>query len=165
MLATLILTAALSKAAPAIAPPTASPNALAFGLDKLQWGMNAREASRHYPALEGTAPEAGEAWNILSLNNFGYAGCAFTVTLSFDRGLLNEVELESVGTARLERCEARIRAALVRQYGGEPGGFSTESHPHGYSEYGAWRGPVTEVTYSALQDGFIQIRFARTPSR
>lgn len=161
MLAHLILLAALSGQVPAPQTVT-SPDALAFGLERLRWGMNAREAAQRYPALEGTPPEQGEPWNSLSLANFPLAGCIFTARLNFERGALSDVELDSVGTARLERCGARIKAALSRQYGGEPGGFST-GPSHGYSEYGAWRGPVTEVTYASLEGGFITVRFSRTP--
>ena len=41
----------------------------------------------------------------------------------------------------------------------------TGVNPHGYSEYAAWRGPVTEVTYAALDGGYITMRFAKTAAR
>jgi hypothetical protein len=167
MLLALMLMAGLARGAQqqAIPQPVLSADVLGFGLEHLHWGMTPPEARGFYPALDGNPAEPGQPSSTLSLADYPAAGCKFTVTLDFDRGRLSGVDLDSNGTAHLKMCGDRIKAALQRQYGGEPGGFSNAAHPHGYSEYGTWGGPVTEVVYAALQDGFIEIHFTRTPQR
>jgi hypothetical protein len=168
MLSALMLMAGLARGAQAIPPPPVLPSVLppgdlAFGLERLHWGMTPPEARGFYPALDGNPAEPGQPSSTLSLADYPAAGCKFTVTLNFDRGRLSGVDLDSNGTAHLKMCGDRMKAALLSQYGGEPGGFSNAPNPHGYSEYGTWGGPVTEVVYAALRDGFIEIHFTRTP--
>jgi hypothetical protein len=170
MLLSLALMASLARAAPSIAQTSivqapASPDRIAFGFERLTWGMTEPQARGLFPRLDGAEPDPGQPSSTLNLEGLKVGGCRFTVTLSFERGRLAELTLDSNGVAHLKACGETIKTALSRQYGGEPGGFSTAAHPHGYSEYAAWRGPVTEVTYAALTDGFIAVTFARTPSR
>jgi hypothetical protein len=155
MFAVLILLAARG----AVAPPL-PPGDLAFGLEKLHWGMSLRDARSFYQRLEGAPVGSDQLTTNLSLPDYAVLGCRFTVSLEFARGRLDQVTLDSNGVARLAACNDRIKAALSRQYGGEAGGFSTVKNPHGYSEYAAWGGPVTDVTYGALKDGFIMVRFS-----
>lgn len=159
MLAALMLLAGLARGAVVSAQPL-PPSDLAFGLEKLHWGMTMREAHGRYPLLDGAPVGSDQITTALSLQNFPVAGCRFTAMLEFERGRLDRVTLDSVGTAHLKACNDRIKAALSRQYGRDPGGFSTARNPHGYSEYAAWGGPVTDITYGALTDGFIMVRFA-----
>jgi hypothetical protein len=154
MLAILILAAGLARGA--VLPP----GDLAFGLDRLHWGMTLPEAKSRYPLLQGAPMGMDQLSTSLTLPDYAIAGCRFTVTLDFERGFLGQVQLDSEGTAHLKACNDQIKAMLARQYGGEAGGFSTASNPHGYSEYASWGGPVTEVMYGALTDGFITIRFS-----
>ena len=158
MFAVLILLAA--HGAVAQAPPL-PPGDLAFGLEKLHWGMSSRDARSFYPRLEGGPVGSEQISTTLSLPDYAVLGCRYTVTLEFARGRLDQVTLDSNGVARLAACNDKIKAALSRQYGGEAGGFSTARNPHGYSEYAAWGGPVTEITYGALTGGFIMVRFTR----
>ena len=162
MIATLMLLGLLRGTA-AIAAPPVSADDLAFGLEKLHWGFTIRQARSLYPGLDGVPPDPDQPWAQFVLNPYNYAGCLFTVKLAFESGRLARVDLDSNGTAHFKRCNDRIKAALARQYGGDNGGFSTAPNPHGYSEYGSWGGPVTEVTYSALADAFLEVSFARTP--
>ena len=161
MLVTMMLVAHLARGP---AAPLLPPGDLAFGLDKLKWGMTAREARKKYPSLDGVEAEPGQLSATLTLRDYAIAGCRFTVSLDFERGLLDQVDLDSDGTAHLEACGGRIKPALIRQYGGEPGGFSAARNPHGYSEYAAWGGPVTEIVYAELRGGFISMHFSPTPS-
>ena len=165
MLLSLALTASLARAAPSIAQAPTSPDRIAFGFERLTWGMTEPQARGLFPRLDGAEPDPGQPSSTLNLEGLAVGGCRFTATLSFERGRLAELTLDSNGVAHLKACGETIKTALSRQYGGEPGGFSTGTNPHGYSEYGAWRGPVTEVTYAALTDGFIAVTFTRTPSR
>ena len=146
-------------------PPAASPDAIPFQFAPLTWGMTEQAARGLFPKLEGLAMDPGQPEATLSLADVAVAGCRFTATLDFERGRLSALSLDSNGAAHLKQCGAKIKDALARQYGGEPGGFSTAPNPHGYSEYAAWRGPVTEATYAALDGGFMTLRFARTPGR
>lgn len=155
MLSVLILAAGLARGA------ALPPGDLAFGLDRLHWGMNLREAQSRYPLLQGAPMGTDQLSTSLTLPDYAIAGCRFTVTLDFERAQLDQVHLDSEGTAHLKACNEAIKAMLTRQYGGEAGGFSTEHNPHGYSEYASWGGPVTAVLYGALTDGFITIRFSR----
>ena len=134
---------------------------LAFGLDKLHWGMTEREARRRFPALDGNEPELGQPDAQWTQTGYSIAGCRFTLTLDFEQAALAEIELESEGTHQLQACGNRIKALLVRQYGGEDGGFSPARNPHGLSEYASWSGARTDVTYGALRNGFIDITFRR----
>jgi hypothetical protein len=157
MFAVLILLAVRGAVAPAPLPP----GDLAFGLEKLHWGMGLRDARSKYPLLQGAPVGSDSLTTNLSLQNYPVAGCRFTVSLEFARGQLDRVTLDSGGAAHLKTCNGRIKALLSRQYGGDNGGFSTARNPHGYSEYAAWGGPVTEITYGALTGGFIMVRFTR----
>ena len=104
--------------------------------------MTLRDASSRYPLLEGAPMGIGPAHHQpVACRITPSLGCRFTVTLEFARGRLDQVTLDSDGTAHLKACNDRIKAALSRQYGGEAGGFSTASNPHGYSEYASWGGP------------------------
>jgi hypothetical protein len=150
-----VLAAALTHGSPVNADD------LALGLDKLHWGMNAREARRRFPALDGNEPEPGQPDAQLARSGYSVAGCRFTLTLDFERAALAEIELESEGSRQLQACDKRIKALLVRQYGGEDGGFSPARNPHGFSEYASWSGAQTEVVYGALKNGFIDITFRR----
>jgi hypothetical protein len=152
----LVLTAALVRAL-----PVANMDDLAFGLDKLHWGMTTREARRRFPALDGNEPELGQLDAQLAQSGYSIAGCRFTLTLDFEQAALAEIELESEGTRQLQACGNRIKALMVRQYGGEDGGFSPARNPHGLSEYASWSGARTEVVYGALKNGFIDITFHR----
>lgn len=134
---------------------------LALGLGVLHWGMNTREARQRLPALDGNEPEPGQPDAQLAQSGYSIAGCRFTLTLDFERAALAEIELESEGTRQLQACDKRIKALMVRQYGGEDGGFSPVRNPHGLSEYASWSGAQTEVVYGALKDGFIDITFRR----
>lgn len=160
MLAALMLLAGLARGAVVAAQPL-PPSDLAFGLEKLHWGMTMRDARSRYPLLKGAPVGSDQLTAALSLQNYAVAGCRFTAMLDFARGRLDQVTLDSIGTAHLKACNDRIKAALSRQYGRDPGGFSTASNPHGYSEYASWGGPVTAITYGALTGGFIMVRFAR----
>jgi hypothetical protein len=155
MVVALILAAALGYGSPVNADD------LAFGLGALHWGMNAREARRRFPALDGNEPEPGQPDAQLAQTAYSIAGCRFTLTLGFEQSALAEIELESEGTRRLQACDKRIKTLLVRQYGGENGGFSLARNPHGLSEYASWSGARTEVIYGALKNGFIDITFRR----
>jgi hypothetical protein len=138
---------------------------LAFGLGRLHWNMTPQEAHGVFPALDGVPPEPGQPSVQFSLPDFSIAGCSFGAKLDFERGHLQRVELDSNGAAHLKSCGPKIRAVLLHQYGGEPGGFSTAPNPHGYSIYATWGGPVTEIMYAELRDAFIEVSFSRTPGR
>jgi hypothetical protein len=153
-----ILAAALAYGSPMNADD------LAFGLDKLHWGMTEREAQRRLPALDGNEPTPGQPDAQLAQSGYSIAGCRFTLTLDFEQAALAEIELESEGTHQLQACGNRIKALLVRQYGGENGGFSPARNPHGLSEYASWSGARTDVIYGALKNGFIDITFRRRDS-
>jgi hypothetical protein len=164
MIATLALLGLLRGAAAIAAPPvTGSADDLGFGLEKLHWGIGIRQAKSLYPGLDGVPPDPGQPWAAFALNPYSYGGCRFIVKLQFESGLLTHVDLDSNGTAHFKSCNDKVKAALGRQYGADNGGFSTAANPHGFSEYGSWGGPVTEVTYSALAGAFIEVSFARTP--
>jgi hypothetical protein len=138
---------------------------LAFGLGGLHWNMTPQQAHGVFPALDGVPPDPGQPSAQFSLPDFNIAGCPFGVKLDFERGHLQRIELDSNGAAHLKNCGPKIRAALLRQYGGEPGGFSTAPNPHGYSVYATWGGPVTEIVYAELRDAFIEVSFTHTPGR
>jgi hypothetical protein len=157
MLATVMLLTMLAHGAVAQPLP---PGDLAFGLEKLHWGMSLRDARSRYPGLEGAPVGSDQLTTTLSLPDYAVLGCRFAVSLEFARGRLDQVTLDSNGVAHLDACNDRIKAALSRQYGGDAGGFSTARNPHGYSEYASWGGPVTEITYGALKGGFIMVRFS-----
>ena len=161
--ATMLLALLANSVAPAL--PTPSPDAIAFQFAPLKWGMTEQAAKSLFPRLDGLPMEPGQPDASMTLGDVALAGCNFTATLEFERGRLSALSLDSNGVAHLKECGAKLKAELARQYGGEPGGFSTGANPHGYSEYGAWRGPVTEASYAALEGGFITMRFARTPAR
>ena len=137
---------------------------LALGLDKLHWGMTERAARRRFPALDGNEPQPGQPDAQLTQSGYSIAGCRFTLTLDFEQAALAEIELESEGARQLQACDKRIKTLLVRQYGGEEGGFSPARNPHGLSEYASWSSARTNVTYGALKDGFIDITFRRRNS-
>jgi len=137
---------------------------LALGLDKLHWGMTEREARRRLPALDGNELEPGQPDAQLMQSGYSIAGCRFTLTLDFEQAALAEIELESEGTRQLQVCDKRVKALLVRQYGGEEGGFSPARNPHGLSEYASWSSAQTNVTYGALKNGFIDITFRHRDS-
>ncbi len=160
MILALVLLAGLSRA-----PPTLSSDDLAFGLAKLKWGMSPPEARGQLPKLDGVRAEPGQPASELTLHDYPVLGCHFTVMLTFESGRLAQVDLDSIGTAHLAACDAKIRAALAAQYGNATGGFSTGANPHGYSHYGAWRGPVSELVYGELDGGFISLNFKRTAGR
>jgi hypothetical protein len=152
----LLVAAALMQGSPA-----ANPDGLAFGLDKLHWGVTEREARRLLPALDGNEPELGQPDAQLRQTGYPIAGCHFTLTLDFEQAGLAQIELESEGVRGLQACGNRIKALLLHQYSGEDGGFSPERNPHGLSEYASWTGARTDVTYGALKNGFIDITFRR----
>jgi hypothetical protein len=146
-------------------PAHAAADDLAFGLEKLHWNVTPQEAHGVFPALDGVPPEPGQPWAQFTVPDFKIAGCAFGVKLDFERGRLQRVELDSNGAKGLKSCGPKIRAMLLHQYGGEPGGFATTPNPHGYSAYASWGGPVTDVVYAELRDAFIEISFSRTPGK
>ena len=149
--AALLLAAGMLQAAPV------SPDVLAFGLDKLTWGMSPQTARGQYPALDGAAMTPGEPLSTLRIADYDVAGCRFTVMLSFERGRLSEVELDSNGADHLAACNARLKRLLQDQYGGLGGGFSTGSH--GFTDYGSWGGKQMDITYGALDGAFIEVTF------
>jgi len=151
MSAALLLAAGMLQAAPV------SPDVLAFGLDKLTWGMSPQTARGQYPALDGAAMTPGEPLSTLRIADYDVAGCRFTVMLSFERGRLSEVELDSNGADHLAACNARLKRLLQDQYGGLGGGFSTGSH--GFTDYGSWGGKQMDITYGALDGAFIEVTF------
>jgi hypothetical protein len=130
-----VLTAALAYGSPV------NVDDLAFGLDKLHWGMPAREARRRFPALDGSEPEPGQPDAQLAQSGYSIAGCRFKLTLDFEQAALAEIELESEGTRQLQTCNKRIKALMVRQYGGEDGGFSPARNPHGSANMPAGAAP------------------------
>jgi hypothetical protein len=156
---TLILAAALAYGSPA------DVDGLAFGLEKLHWGMTEREARRRFSALDGNEPEQGQPNAQLALSGYSIAGCRFTLSLDFEQAALAQIELESEGAHGLQACGNRIKALLVRQYSGVEGGFSPARNPHGLSEYASWSSAQTNVTYGALKNGFIDITFRRRDGR
>ena len=149
--AALILGVVMLQGAPA------SPDQMAFGLDRLQWGMTAQAARGQYPALDGAAAEPGQPVSTLTLANYDAGPCRFNVLLTFDRGRLAEVELNSSGVTRLAACTAHIKRELGERYAALGGGFSTNQN--GFSEYGSWGGKAMGVTYGALDGAFIKVTF------
>ena len=93
--AALILGAVMLQGVPA------SPDQIAFGLDRLQWGMTAQAARGQYPALDGAAAEPGQPVSTLTLADYEVGQCRFNVLLTFERGRLAEVDLNSNGPAHL----------------------------------------------------------------
>jgi hypothetical protein len=156
-IAALLLAAGILQAAPA------SPDALPFGLQKLAWGMTPGQARGQYPALDGAAMEPGQPVPALTLQDYAVADCRFTVTLTFERGRLGQIDLDSNGAAHLAACNARLKRLLQDQYGGASGGVTANSH--GFSEYGSWSGPLTDVSYGELDGAFIQVKFMRAERR
>jgi len=152
--AALLLAAGMLQAAPA-----PSPDQLAFGLEKLTWGMTPQAARGQYPALDGAAMEPGQPVSTLSLQNYAVADCRFTVTLTFERGRLGQVDLDSNGTAHLAVCNARLKHLLQDQYGRTSGGVTANSH--GFSEYGSWGGKEMDISYGELDGAFIKVTFKR----
>jgi len=147
----LILGAVMLQGAPV------SPDQLAFGLDRLSWGMTAQAARGQYPALDGAAAEPGQPVSSLTMTDYDVAGCRFTVLLSFERGRLAEVDLDSNGVAHLAACNTRLKRQLQDQYGGLGGGFSVGRN--GFSDYGSWGGKQMDITYGALDGAFIKVVF------
>jgi len=148
-------TAALLLVALQAAP--ASPDMLAFGLDKLAWGMSPQATQGQYPALDGAAMTPGEPVSTLHIADYDVAGCRFTVMLTFERGRLSQVDLDSNSAAHLAACNARLKRLLQDQYGGLGGGFSAGSH--GFSDYGSWGGKRMDITYGELDGAFIKVTF------
>jgi hypothetical protein len=155
--AALLLAAGVLQAAPA------APDRLAFGLDKLDWGMTQQAARSQYPGLDGAAMEPGEPVSTLTLQDYAVAECRFTVTLTFERGRLGEVDLDSNGAAHLAACNARLKRLLQDQYGRTSGGVTPNSH--GFSDYGSWSGKQMDITYGELDGAFIQVKFTRAERR
>lgn len=149
--AALLLAAGMIQAAPV------PPDKLAFGLDRLQWGMSAQAARGQYPALDGAPMEPGEPVSTLHIADYDVAGCRFTVLLTFERGRLAEVDLDSNGAAHLAACNTRLKRMLADQYGGLGGGFS--ANRNGFSEYGSWGGKAMDITYGELDGAFIKVTF------
>lgn len=149
--AALLLAAGLIQAAPA------PPDRLAFGLDKLHWGMSPQAARGQYPALDGAPVEAGEPLSTLHIADYDVAGCRFTVLLTFERGRLTEADLDSDGAAHLAVCNTRLKRLLADQYGGLGGGFS--ANQNGFSDYGSWGGKAMDITYGMLDGAFIKVTF------
>ena len=150
-LAALLLAAGMIQAAPA------QPDMLVFGLDRLHWGMSAQAARGQYPALDGTPMEPGETVSTLHIADYDAAGCRFTVLLTFERGRLAEVDLDSNGAAHLALCNTRLKRLLADQYGGLGGGFS--ANQYGFSDYGSWGGKAMDITYGMLDGAFIKVTF------
>lgn len=152
--AALILGAVLLQGAPA------SPDQLAFGLDRLSWGMTAQAARGQYPALDGAAAEPGQPVSTLTLADYDVAQCRFNVLLTFERGRLSQVDLNSNSPAHLAACNARIKRELGDRYAALGGGFSTNKN--GFSDYGSWGGKKMDITYGELDGAFIKVTFRGT---
>lgn len=150
-IAVLLLAAGMLQATPA------APDKLAFGLDRLAWGMSPQSARGQYPALDGAPMAPGEPVSTLGIADYAIAQCRFTVMLTFERGRLSEVELDSKDAAHLTACNARLKRLLQEQYGGLGGGFSANSH--GFSDYGSWGGRTMDITYGELDGAFIKVTF------
>jgi len=149
--AALILGAVMLQGAPV------SADQLAFGLDRLQWGMSAPAARGQYPALTGAMVEPGQPVSTLTLADYDVAGCRFNVLLTFERGRLSQVDVDSNGVARLAACNARLKRLLQDQYGGLGGGFTTNRN--GFTDYGSWGGKAMNITYGELDGAFIKVTF------
>lgn len=147
--AALLLAAGVMQAAQA--------DKLAFGLDRLSWGMSAQAARGQYPALDGAPMEAGEPVSTLHIADYDVAGCRFTLVLTFERGRLAQVDLDSNGAAHLTVCNTKLKRLLQDQYGGLGGGFSTNQN--GFSDYGSWGGKAMDITYGMLDGAFIKVTF------
>jgi hypothetical protein len=78
-----------------IPPQSLSANDLAFGLDKLHWGMSIKDAKTLFPNLNGEPIQPLQVLATLSLDNYEYGECAFAVHLDFENAKLTRVELET----------------------------------------------------------------------
>lgn len=149
--AALVLGAVMLQGAPV------SPDQLAFGLDRLQWGMSPQAARSQYPALNGAAADPGQPVSTLTLADYDVAGCRFTVLLTFERGSLSEVDLDNNGVAHLAACNTRLKRMLADQYGALGGGLSKNSN--GFSDYGSWGGKKMDISYGEVDGAFIKVTF------
>lgn len=141
---------------------TLSPDDLAFGLDKLHWGMTVRDARMRYPRLAGPIPQPGQVLFSLAIDDYPYAECIFVVHLIFDNGLLSRVELKADGSANFRACHNKIRADLSKQYSAVPGGIGPSPSLPGSSFHGEWTGSVTDIVYDDLQNAYVDVIFSPT---
>jgi len=149
--AALVLGAVMLQGSPA------SPDQLAFGLDRLQWGMSGQAARGQYPALSGAAAEPGQPVSTLTLTDYDVAGCRFTVLLTFESGRLSQVDLNNNGVANLAACNTRLKRMLQDQYGALGGGLSPNRN--GFSDYGSWGGKKMDISYGEVDGAFIKVTF------
>ena len=101
--------------------------------------------------------DPGEPVSTLHIANYDVAGCRFTVLLTFERGRLAEVDLDSNGADHLAACNTRLKRLLADQYDGLGGGFS--ANRNGFSDYGSWGGKTMDISYGALDGAFIKVTF------
>jgi TonB family protein len=142
----LVLLLALSVACPqaassaSSAPQSAYPRAddnLAFGFDRLRWGMSGDQVRLAYPDLHFTVSVVGPAalqTFSLSLDSYQRESCTFRVGFSFFRARLYAVDLHStqMGDA-LTACRRQTRRELTQRYGA--------------SSASEWPLPVTTTRY------------------
>ena len=104
--------------------PAAKSNSeqLAFGLDRLRWGMSPAEARAAYPDLSATTsdPTVFGIMNLeaLYLDKYVYAGCVFHGVLYFDGGHLRIVSFAQMEPPCLNQpCATRMESEFSAQYG------------------------------------------------
>lgn len=114
---------------------------LAFGLDRLRWGMTSAEVQLTYPELKFTSmfdSVDGSAWgpSVLSTYQYRFGDCLFDVALNFFHARLASVSVNNkIDGDALSACRAQVRQDFDNRYG-PPG----PQYPH-------WEGPVTNISY------------------
>ncbi|MEO8896625.1 MAG: hypothetical protein ABI450_12165 [Rhizomicrobium sp.] len=150
--AALVLAAGMLQAAPA------SPDQLAFGLEKLSWGMTPQAARGQYPALDGAAMEPGQPVSTMALIDHDAGPCRFSVMLIFERGRLRQVDFNTADPpVRLAACNAHVKKILQDRYGSLGGGIG--KNRNGFTEYGSWGGKQMDISYGELDGAFIKVTF------
>jgi len=154
-IAALLLAAGMLQAAPA-----SPPDMVAFGLEKLAWGMTPQAAKGQYPALRGEAAEPGQPLSTLALADHDAGPCRFAVVLTFERGRLRQVDFNTPDPpARLAACNSYVQRELQDRYGSLGGGIG--KNRNGFSEYGSWGGKQIDITYGELDGMFVKVSFRR----
>lgn len=132
-------------------PPLKNPapsEQLAFGLDRLRWGMTSNEVRAFLPTLGPVPPRIGYLaanQSRLFVEDYEYAGCRFELMFFFAGGdhLTTVSVANSDGCALAADVKSRIETELQTRYG--------TGALHG------WKGFVTSGTYGFYGTGPIKI--------
>jgi len=153
--AAIAIAATLSLAAEPAERSNSRAEKIAFGFDKLQWGMAQQDASALYHFHPGMT--------------YDYAGCRFRLLPIFVANKLVLFDLLATGTGASKPCEGKIEAELAARYG-QPWRRTVGAPNSPLGSHADWRRPGLEVTYNAFKledegpggpgfDGKVEIMF------